>query len=162
MCRDTPSDRPPGLLGHWTSRLQDLSTSYLYSHLRAKCCQISVEYRSGRQDLNLRTLLPHRDRTMDADDVFDRFPARSRLTGAADMILVPIKKRRRPQHCIFVAATSRTKMVSAINKETSRSLALDIAAERILIVLADKSDGLWDQKSPRRPNRATEMLERKI
>ena len=53
-------------------------------------------------------------------------------------------------------------MVSAINKETSRSLALDIAAERILTVLADKSDGLWDQKSSRRPNRATEMLERKI
>jgi len=95
VCRDTPSGRPPGLLGHWTSRLQDyVSTSYLYSHLRAKCCQISVEYRSGRQDLNLRTLLPHRDRTMDADDVFDRFPAHSRLTGAADMILVPIKKTR--------------------------------------------------------------------
>jgi len=75
VCRDTPSGRPPGLLGHWTSRLQDyVSTSYLYSHLRAKCCQISVEYRSGRQDLNLRTLLPHRDRTMDADDVFDRVP----------------------------------------------------------------------------------------
>ena len=53
-------------------------------------------------------------------------------------------------------------MVSAINKETSRSLALDIAAERILTVLASKSDGLWDQKSSRRPNRATEMLERKI
>jgi hypothetical protein len=53
-------------------------------------------------------------------------------------------------------------MVLAINKETSRSLALDIAAERILTVLADKSDGLWDQKSSRRPNRATEMLERKI
>jgi hypothetical protein len=47
-------------------------------------------------------------------------------------------------------------LVSAINKETSRSLALDIAAERILTVLADKSDGLWDQKSSRRPNRATE------
>jgi len=31
---------------------------------------------------------------MDADDVFDRFPAHSRLTGAADMILVPIKKTR--------------------------------------------------------------------
>jgi len=30
-------------------------------------------------------------------------------------------------------------MVSAINKETSRSLALDIAAERILTVLADKA-----------------------
>src|SRR3974390_1131244 len=69
------SGRPPGLLGHWTSRLQDyVSTSYLYSHLRAKCCQISVEYRSGRQDLSLRTLLPHRDRTMDADEVFDRVP----------------------------------------------------------------------------------------
>ena len=53
-------------------------------------------------------------------------------------------------------------MVSATNKETSRSLAPDIAAERILTVLADKSDGLWDQKSSRRPNRATEMLERKI
>jgi len=53
-------------------------------------------------------------------------------------------------------------MVLATNKETSRSLAPDIAAERILTVLADKSDGLWDQKSPRRPNRATEMLERKI
>ena len=98
-----PLADPPGLSGHWTSRLQDYSatnlnllysvcTSYLYSQLRAKCCQISVKYRSGRQDLNLRTLLPQRDRTTDADDVFDRFPARSCLTGAADMILVLIKK----------------------------------------------------------------------
>jgi len=92
-----PLADPPGLLGHWTSRLQDYSATNLNrlysistSYLRAKCCQISVKYRSGRQDLNLRTLLSQRDRTTDADDVFDRFPARSCLTGAADMILVPI------------------------------------------------------------------------
>ena len=92
---------------------------------------------------------------MDADDVFDRFPARSCLTSAADMILVLIKKMQATT--LHIRGRNIEDENGAGHRQGNkpivgaghwcRDIRRSVEPERILTVLADKSDGLRTQPS---------------